>query len=82
MAAIAWIIMQTALLRLEGGNAKLRAAVGGDLKGKVSIVFYLAGIFAAFVRPWIADGLYVAVALMWFIPDRRVERHIDGSRDE
>lgn len=79
MAALAWLIMQTALVRLEGDNAKLRDAVGNDVKGKISVVLYTAGIIAAFLRPWIADALYVAVAAMWFLPDRRVERHIAKS---
>jgi hypothetical protein len=52
----------------------LAAAVGRDLKGKVSPVLYAIAIPAAFVRSWIADVIYVAVALMWLVPDRRIER--------
>ena len=55
----------------------LTEAVGGDLKGKISIVMYGAAIPLAFVRPWIAIGLYVSVALLWLVPDRRIESRID-----
>jgi uncharacterized membrane protein len=54
------------------------AASGADWKGALSLVFYAAGIGLAFVNPWISCALYVAVAVLWFIPDRRIERRLAG----
>ena len=79
MAAIAYFILLRAILRSQGPDSVLGRAVGGDLKGKLSPVFYLVAIPAAFVNPAISDVLYVAVALMWLIPDRRIEHAIDRS---
>lgn len=73
--AVAWYIMQTVLIREQGGGgAALAQALGGDLKGKLSPLLYLAGIGLAFVDTRISQGLYVLVALMWLVPDRRVEK--------
>jgi len=72
-AAVAYTILQTAIIRLHGPHSRLAAAVRGDWKGKLSIVLYLIAIGAAFRQQWIADGLYVCVALMWLVPDRRIE---------
>ena len=73
LAAIAYFILQTAIIAEEGPDSNLRAALGRDLKGKVSPLLYLAAIPLAFVSPWIALGVYVFVALMWLVPDRRIE---------
>jgi uncharacterized membrane protein len=74
MAAIAyWILLQT-ILRAEGPDSLLRMAVGADWKGKLSPILYVVAIPAAFVHEAIAGALYVAVALIWLIPDRRIER--------
>jgi uncharacterized membrane protein len=73
LAAIAYFILQTAIIAEEGPDSGLRAALGRDLKGKVSPLLYLAAIPLAFVSPWIALGVYVCVALMWLVPDRRIE---------
>ena len=73
LAAIAYFILQTAIIAEEGPDSRLRAAVGRDLKGKVSPLLYLAAIPLAFVSPWIALALYVFVALIWLVPDRRIE---------
>ena len=74
MAAIAyWILMQT-ILRAEGQDSVLARAVKADLKGKGSIVLYVAALGLAFVNPVIARAIYVLVALIWIIPDRRIER--------
>ena len=73
-AAVAYYILQSAILAREGRNSVLGLALGGDWKGKLSPVIYLAAIPLAFVNPWIANGLYAAVALLWLIPDRRIER--------
>jgi uncharacterized membrane protein len=80
MAAIAYYILQRAILERQGPGSVLAAAIGRDLKGKASPMFYVAAIVAAFVRPWIAGALYVAVALMWLVPDRRIEHTIADAR--
>jgi uncharacterized membrane protein len=79
MAAIAYYILTRTILRTQARDSVLARAVGGDLKGKLSPLFYLAAIPIAFVRPSISDALYVAVALMWLTPDRRIERALDGT---
>ncbi len=74
MAAIAYYILQQAIIAKQGPGSLLKEAIGGDWKGKLSPAFYLAAIPLSFVNPWIADFLYVLVALIWLIPDRRIER--------
>lgn len=76
LAAIAYYLLQGAILRSEGPDSLLARAVGRDFKGKVSPLCYTLAIPLAFVSPWIANGLYVGVALMWLVPDRRIERLI------
>jgi uncharacterized membrane protein len=73
MAAIAYLLLEWALVACNGPTSTLATAVGRDLKGMVSLTLYVAGIALAFVRPWIAIVLYVAVSLAWFLPDRRIE---------
>jgi uncharacterized membrane protein len=75
-AAIAYTILQTIIVRHPSAGSKLAAAVGADLKGKLSIVFYALAIPSAFVNQWISDALYVIVALMWLVPDRRIENNL------
>jgi uncharacterized membrane protein len=75
-AAIAYYILVRALLSLHGTQSVLATALGNDFKGKISIVIYLVAIPLAFFRPWLACALYVLVAVMWLIPDRRIERTI------
>ena len=74
MAAIAYFILQHLIIAQQGPHSLLAKAIGNDWKGKVSPLCYLAGILLAFVSPWIAIGLYVFVALLWLVPDRRIER--------
>ncbi len=74
LAAIAYYLLQGAILRAEGPDSLLATAVGADFKGKLSPLCYAIAIPLAFVSSWIANGLYVAVALMWLVPDRRIER--------
>ena len=74
MAAIAYLILQRQILKAEGPHSVLAVAVGRDTKGKFSPLLYAVAIGAAFVRPAIAEAVYVLVALMWLIPDRRIER--------
>ncbi|HVY91844.1 MAG TPA: TMEM175 family protein [Bryobacteraceae bacterium] len=79
MAAIAYYILQQAIIAHEGRDSLLKSAVGRDLKGKLSPLFYLAAIPLAFVHPWISSALYAAVALVWLIPDRRIEREFEKA---
>jgi uncharacterized membrane protein len=79
MAAIAYTILQWQILRIEGPQSMLATALGTDLKGKLSPLVYIMAIGAAFVNPAIAEGLYVLVALIWLIPDRRIERALAGD---
>jgi uncharacterized membrane protein len=73
MSAIAYTLLQGAIMRKQGAQSVLAKALGSDIKGKISIVLYLAGIAATFVSPWVAVAIYVLVAVMWLIPDRRIE---------
>ena len=79
MPAVAWFLLQKAILRKEGPKSTLAAALGRDVKGKISPLFYLAAIALAFVNPLISAAIYVVVAVMWFIPDRRIERALSGE---
>ncbi|NII10043.1 TMEM175 family protein [Oleiagrimonas sp. C23AA] len=74
MAAVAYWILQRTIVRLQGNQSVLARALGRDLKGMISPLCYLVAIPCAFVNPWIAGTLYVGVALMWLVPDRRIER--------
>ena len=73
MAAIAYYVLQQTIIRAEGPASILKKAVGRDWKGKVSPVLYVVAIVATLVSPWIAQAILVTVALMWLIPDRRIE---------
>ena len=73
LAAIAYYILQTTIVADQGPDSKLAFALGKDVKGKLSPLLYIAGISSAFVNRWIALALYIIVALMWLIPDRRIE---------
>ena len=75
-AAIAYLILQGAILAEHGKESKLAAAVGSDWKGKASIIMYVAAIPLAFVNQLISDGLYAFVALMWLAPDTRIEKRV------
>ncbi len=79
MPALAWYGMQRAIIRAQGINSALARAIGRDLKGKLSPPFYLAGLLLAFVDVRIAAAIYVLVALMWLIPDPRIERAVRGN---
>jgi len=74
LAAIAYFILSRALIALHGQDSVLATAVGRDFKGKISPVIYAIAIPLAFVSAWLAYGLYVFVAVMWLIPDRRIEK--------
>ena len=77
MAAIAYYVLQHAIIGDQGRHSLLASAIGRDWKGKLSPVLYLAAIPLAFVSPWIASGLYTFVALLWLVPDRRIERVLE-----
>jgi len=81
MAAIAYYVLQRTIIAKEGRQSVLAEAIGKDWKGKLSPVLYLAAIPLAFVSPWIASTLYAFGAILWFIPDPRIEREIE-KRDE
>ncbi|HEV7892710.1 MAG TPA: TMEM175 family protein [Pyrinomonadaceae bacterium] len=76
-AAVAYYILQRLIIAEQGPHSKLKTAVGRDVKGKLSPLIYLAAIVLAFVNQWLSDALYVLVALLWLIPDRRIESHLD-----
>lgn len=75
-AGIAYYVLEQAIIRSQGPDSRLKAAVGSDLKGKISVVIYLVAIPLAFVQQVFADALYVAVALMWLVPDKRIEQRL------
>ncbi|HJQ26903.1 MAG TPA: TMEM175 family protein [Blastocatellia bacterium] len=76
-ASVAYYILQKMIIVHQGANSKLKAAVGKDIKGKLSPLIYVMAIALAFVNQWVSDGLYVLVALMWLIPDRRIESQLN-----
>jgi uncharacterized membrane protein len=76
MPAIAYYVLQTAIVRINGADSSLAKALGADVKGKISPFLYFAGIGLAFVSPWLSIALYALVALFWLVPDRRIERAI------
>jgi uncharacterized membrane protein len=79
-AGAAYYILQTLIVREQGENSTIKTALGKDLKGKISPLIYIAAIILAFVNSYIADALYVFVALMWLIPDRRIESKINQEK--
>ena len=77
MPALAYYLLQMAIVRTQGTNSALAKVLGSDIKGKISPVLYMTAIALAFVSPWISCGIYVLVALMWLIPDSRIEKAVD-----
>jgi uncharacterized membrane protein len=80
LAAVAYFVLQRAIYRSEGGEV-LRQAVGRDLKGKLSPVLYAVGIAASFMASWISVAIFTMVALVWLVPDRRMERFVAGHAE-
>jgi hypothetical protein len=74
MAAMAYWILQQVIMRAHGPQSLLRKAVGGDWKGNISPMIYVVGIAVAMTAPWAAGALYALVAVIWLVPDRRIER--------
>ena len=82
MAAVAYWILQQTIIARHGGESLLAKAVGRDLKGKLSPVLYVIAICSAFIAPWVAGALYVLVAVLWLVPDRRIERTLAGGKGQ
>ena len=76
MPAIAYYLLQRAIIAQQGAESPLQRALGSDFKGKISPLLYVIAIALSFVAPWAAQAIYVIVALMWLVPDRRIERAI------
>ncbi|MFN8548578.1 MAG: TMEM175 family protein [Candidatus Eisenbacteria bacterium] len=81
LSAISYTILQHTILACQGPNSRLSQAVGNDVKGKVSVALYALAIVTALWLPWIAHLLYTAVALMWLIPDTRIERRLSAKTE-
>jgi len=79
MPAIAYLLLQKAIIHKQGAHSLLAAALGSDLKGKISAALYVVAIGLAFVQPWLSVAIYVAVALIWLVPDRRIEKALRES---
>ncbi|MDQ1679988.1 MAG: potassium channel family protein [Frankiaceae bacterium] len=79
LAAIAYFILQNAVVAEQGADWPLAAALGRDIKGKISPILYAAGIGLAFVHPWIGLAFYIVVALIWLVPDTRIERVVRAT---
>ena len=77
LAGISYYVLQSLIVADQGRDSKLAAALGRDYKGRLSPLVYAVAIALSFVRPWLAGALYVLVALLWLIPDRRIERIVE-----
>jgi uncharacterized membrane protein len=77
LAAVAYFVLQQLIIADQGCDSKLATSVGKDWKGKLSPVLYAIGIGVSFIKPWLAGSLYVVVALMWLVPDKRLERVVE-----
>jgi uncharacterized membrane protein len=80
-SGIAYFVLTKTLVSHHGQDSALALAMGKDLKGKISLLIYAVGIGVAFVQPWAAFMLYISVAIIWLIPDRRIERIIDSQKN-
>jgi uncharacterized membrane protein len=81
LAAIAYYVLQRVIIRSQGPHSELAAAVGRDWKGRVSPIGYAVAILAAFTLPWVAGMLYAVIALVWLVPDSRIERRYAASHE-
>ena len=79
-AACSYFILQQTIIASQGPDSALKAAVGQDWKGKLSPALYVLGILSTFLSVWLAQAFYVSVAIMWLIPDRRIESSLHGRR--
>jgi len=78
MAGMAYYVLAQALIRHHGADSALAKAIGRDFKGRISVAFYCVAIALSFINAWLALGVYVLVAAMWLIPDRRIERALEA----
>ena len=76
LCAVAYTALQRAIIALQGAHSRLKEAIGNDAKGYASLAMYATAIPLAFVNRWLAYAIYVSVALVWFIPDRRIEKRL------
>lgn len=81
MAAVAYFMLQSAIIASQGEDSVLKKAVGKDWKGKVSPVLYIIGIIFSFFNEWLSGAMYVLVALIWLVPDKRIERTIAHTKE-
>ena len=81
LAALAFLLLQHSVVRVEGPDSPLRQALGRDLKGKISPLIYLSGIIGSLLWVWLGIAAYVLVAAIWLIPDRRMEHYIDAHQE-
>ena len=79
MPAIAYYLLQKAIIHQQGADSVLAKALGSDIKGKISPLLYVAGMVLAFFLPWLSITLYALVAVLWFVPDRRIETMVGGD---
>jgi uncharacterized membrane protein len=80
MAGVAWLLLERAIIHNHGSDSELQRAIGGDRKGKLSGFAYLVAVGTAFVATWISIAIYVAIAILWLVPDRRITRVVDHDR--
>jgi len=80
LAAIAYYILTTTIISHQGPNSRLKMVVEKDVKGKISPVIYAVAVVVAFYSQWIAEALYTLVAVIWLVPDRRIERHLNAAK--
>jgi uncharacterized membrane protein len=79
MAALAYTLLQHSIIASEGKDSNLARAIGRDVKGKLSALIYATSIPGAFITPWLAQACFIVVALMWLVPDRRIEKVLSGA---
>ena len=79
LAGFAYSILQAIIVRHEGPQSVLARAIGRDIKGWASVAIYIAGIALSFAQPWLGQAMYVIVAALWLVPDRRIERVVSGA---
>ncbi|MFC5579234.1 TMEM175 family protein [Lysobacter niabensis] len=82
MAACAYLLLEKTIIAAEGPSSVLKAALGNDWKGRTSALLYLVAIVSTFWVPWVAQAIYVAVALLWLVPDRRIEHALQHGEQQ